>query len=79
MSPMTDGYAAEGFSLTHLFRLQATLLQQLSDQKQRTRSLQTLYRIHHTATIENRIAEIEGKRFDILFAVEAYFDDWMCG
>lgn len=70
---------SKGIRLTHSFRLQATLLQQLSDQKQRTRSLQTLYRIHHTATVENRIAEVEGKRFDILFAVEAHFDDWMCG
>lgn len=66
-------------SPTDLFRLQTTVLRQLSDQKQGSRSMQTLHRIHSTATIENRIAEAEGKRLDILFAVEAHFDNWMCG
>lgn len=64
---------------TDLFHLQAPLLQQLSHERQGSHFMQALYRIHNAAIIENRIAEAESKRFDFLFAVEAYFHDWMCG
>lgn len=66
------------FVCLFFFFEQATVLQQLSDAPKGPSIVRTLRYFQQTTVVQNRAAEIESQGFDILSAIEAHFDDWMC-